>query len=108
SYFAVYSISAASPRARTSAIIAATCAWMAAEAFCAGRRSASRRSCGDSASQAWIVSCSTFASGQHLLDRQDEHRARARFLQTFQRFPEHVLATDGMHGDFVSAAIEWD
>src|SRR5690606_21539860 len=53
------------------------------------------------------VRCPLFtSSSHHLLDGQYEDGACAGALEAPQGLPEYVLSTDGVHCDFVRAALE--
>src|ERR1700730_4064293 len=93
---------ASSPDCRTLAITSrATRVTSGSDCSC-GRARAARRCPESSVSQSRM----RMRSGEHLLDRQDEQRARAHPLQALEGLPEDVLATHRVHGDAVGGTLQ--
>src|ERR1019366_5438517 len=103
----VNSMSAASPLRRTSSMISRVAIVTRSASRCAGRRKASRRCDTARNFQSRTRMRKTLApSGQHFLDRQHQHRARAHALQILEGFPEHVFAAYRMHGNPIAEPVE--
>ena len=100
----VYSSSAASPRARTSATISRTRSLQFGGTASAPADATQRDA--PAADSRRPMEKSAVSSCQHLLDWQHEDRAGAGALQAFERFPENVLAAHGVHRNFVAGAVQ--
>src|SRR5271163_404227 len=106
SYCSVSASSAASPSRRTRAMMRRAVAAVRAACRCAGRFTALNRAAVDREFQSRMRILKRLASGQHLLDRQHQHRTCAGGLQLLQSFPEHVFAAHRMDGDPIAQAFQ--
>ena len=98
---------ASSPARRTAAMIAAAAAAVARGVALRGageRRVPLGLRQGIPVEQAHVAYLES--SGQHLLDRQDQHGGGAGALQVLQQFPEDALAANRMHRNPVAQSFQ--